>query len=301
MLKQAKEIGRSQVEWVVDLVHQGDLHRERGGLIYKDGLVTEEKNPGICRSVLILDWESYPWEKVAALWISSEIPPSPGYVDECCGRCISYEEAQIEVPPLDFVSPGQGNWADAFKVPVAVYQPKNVYELGAWDYYDPTGKTIGINFYPQSPNAGAARKDPETLTETARKAIEFIKAREAAISKEWMKLTQEYAYQENRCLEAAEKTLKELEPLETAYQTAYEKIKHYTGQTPGEPNYQKWKNVHVNAGLNTQYQLAKAAEAKKIAEIRNYLLSASLDPFEFPQKLPEKVGIPIQAYSNWQN
>lgn len=300
--KANKEIGRPQVEKILQLVHDGDVHRERGGLVLKDGSVTEEPNTGgrFCRSMLILDTDSFPWEKVDALWISNEIPPGEGYVDDCCNRCITAEEAKIKVPRLDFVTPAQGNWADAFKVPLIVYQPKSKLELGYFDHYDPTGKTIGINCYPQSPRAGIARKDPKVLTATAREAIKFITEREALITAEWMELAKEYEYQENRCVEAAQQTLKELEPLSAKYTNAVEKIKHYKGQTHQQPNYQNWKNAHVVAPGNSHHRKAQTTQNQRTAEIRNHLLSPSVDPFEFPDTQAEKIGVPIQAYSNWR-
>ena len=301
--KANSEIGRAQVEEIIQTVHGGDVHRERGGLVLKDGTVTEEPNTGgrFCRSMLILDTNSFPWEKVDALWISNEIPPEAGYVDDCCNRCITAQEAKIKVPRLDFVTPAQGNWADAFKVPIIVYQPKNKLELGYFDHYDPTGKTVGINCYPQSPRAGIARKDPKVLDATARQAIKFIKDREAQITAEWQQLAEQYAYQENRCMEAAEKTLKELEPLSVEYANAVEKIRHYQGQAPRQVNYQNWRNVQVVGGANAQTQTALMTQSKQVAQIRNHLLSPSTDPFELPGVQREKIGVPIQAYSNWHN
>lgn len=302
--KANSEIGRAQVEEIIRTVHGGDVHRERGGLVLKDGTVTEEPNTGgrFCRSMLILDTDSFRWEEVDALWIANEIPPEAGYVDDCCNRCITTQEAKIKVPRLDFVTPAQGNWADAFKVPVAVYQPKSKTELGTFDYYDPTGKTVGVNFYPESPRAGIARKDPKVLDATARQAVQFIKDREAQITAEWQQLAEQYAYQENRCMEAAEKTLKELEPLSVEYANAAKKIRHYQGQIPRQASYQNWRNVQVVGGANSQTQTAKVSQAQQVSQIRNHLLSPSTDPFEFPDSdvQPEKIGIPIQAYSNWR-
>jgi len=296
------EISREQVEKILNIVHSGDVHRERGGLIKKNGEVTEEPNTGgrFCRSVLILDTESFDWDNVEALWISNEIEPEEGYFDECCNRCVTAQEAKVEVPRLDFVTPAQGNWADAFKVPVAVYQPKSKNEIGAFDYYDPTGETMGINFYPQSSQAGIARKDPKLLTATARQAVAFIKAREAQITQEWMALAQEHALQEARCINAVEQALKEMEPLSAQYENAVEKIRRYGGQSPRRPTYQNWRNLHVKTGFNTQYQLQKANQSKQVAQIKQQLLTPSADAFEFPSELPEKVGIPIQAYSSWR-
>ena len=68
----APEITRKQVEQVLNHVHNGDIHQESGGIIYKPkhgGAVTRENNPGICGTVLVLDWDSFEWEKVAALWV----------------------------------------------------------------------------------------------------------------------------------------------------------------------------------------------------------------------------------------
>jgi hypothetical protein len=297
----AKEISRPQVEQIINLIHDGDIYRESGGMVYQDGRVTRENNPGICGSVLILDWESYPWDKIAALWVGMELPKPEGYEDECCGRCLTAKEAAIKVPPLDFVTEGMGGWANAFGVPVVAYQPKSATELGYFDYYDPTGETIGVNFYPESPRAGICRKDPKQLTASARQTMHFIKQREAAIAEEWEKLAREYSYQESRCIAAAEQTLKTFEPLTIKYANAVEKIKHYTGQTPSQPNYQNWKNVRVVSGLNPQYEAQRVMQANQQAQIKNYLLSASTDPFEFPNAQPEKMGIPIQAYSRWKN
>lgn len=302
--KSNSEIGRAQVEEIIRTVHDGDVHRERGGLVLKDGSVTEEPNTGgrFCRSMLILDTDSFPWEKVAALWISNEIPPDEGYVDECCQRCITAEEAKAKVPRLDFVTPAQGGWADAFKVPVIVYQPKSKLELGYFDHYDPTGKTVGINCYPQSPRAGIARKDPAILTATAREAIRFITEREAQITAEWTALVKEYEYQENRCVEAAQQTLKELEPLSVEYANAVEKIKAYQdGQVPRQPSRQNRKNVHVVALGNSYHRKVQATQNQRTAEIGNHLLSPSVDPFEFPDAQHEKIGVPVQAYSQWRN
>lgn len=293
--KANSEIDRQQVERIIQLVHDGDVHRERGGLVLKDGTVTEEPNTGgrFCRSMLILDTDSFPWEKVDALWISNEIPPDEGYHDDCCQRCITAEEAKIKVPRLDFVTPAQGGWADAFKVPIIVYQPKSKLELGYFDHYDPTGKTVGINCYPQSPRAGIARKDPKVLTETAREAIKFITEREALITAEWMELSKEYEYQENRCIEAAQQTLKELEPLSVEYANAVEKIKAYQdGQVPRQP---------IVAPGNSYHRKVQATQNQRTAEIGNHLLSPSVDPFEFPDTQHEKIGVPVQAYSQWRN
>jgi hypothetical protein len=297
------EIPREQVEGMLNLVHSGDVCRERGGLFKKDGTVTEEPNTGgrFCRSMLILDTDSFDWSEINALWISNELPPKEGYYDECCGRCITAQESKIEIPRLDFVTPAQGKWADAFKVPVAVYQPIAKNEIGYFDHYDPTGATIGSNFYPQSPRAGIARKDPKVLTATAREAIKFITEREAQITTEWMELAKEYEYQENRCLAVAEQTLKELELLSVEYANGVEKIKAYTaGQTHRQPNYQKCQNVHVVASGNSYHRKVQATQAQQAAKIRNHLLSPSVDPFEFPDTQPEKIGVPIQAYSNWR-
>ena len=300
--KAKSEIGRPQVEEIIRTVHGGDVHRERGGLVLKDGTVTEEPNTGgrFCRSMLILDTNSFPWEKVDALWISNEIPPEAGYVDDCCNRCITTQEAKIKVPRLDFVTPAQGNWADAFKVPLIVYQPKSKLELGYFDHYDPTGKTVGVNCYPQSPRAGIARKDPKVLDVTARQAVKFIKDREAQITAEWQQLAEQYAYQENRCMKAAEEALKELELSNVEYASAANKIRHYQGQASYQASYQNGRNVQVVGGANAQAQTAKVTQAQQVAQIRNHLLSPSTDPFEFSDVQHEKIGVPIQAYSNWQ-
>jgi hypothetical protein len=303
--KSNQEIGRAQVEEIIRTVHDGDVHRERGGIIRKgkDGKVTEEPNTGgrFCRSMLILDTDSFDWENVAALWISNEIPPGEGYVDDCCKRCITAEEAKIKVPRLDFVTPAQGGWADAFKVPIIVYQPISKLEMGYFDHYDPKGETVGIHCYPQSPRAGIARKDPKLLDLTARQAIEFITEREAQITAEWIKLAKEYEYQENRCVEAAQQTLKELEPLSVEYANAVEKIKAYQGgQVSRQPNRQDWKSVRVVAPGNSYHRKAQATQNQQAAEIRNHLLSPCVDPFEFPDAQPEKIGVPIQAYANWR-
>jgi len=295
------EISRDEIEKMLKIVHSGDVHRERGGLFKTDGTVTEEPNTGgrFCRSMLILDTDSFDWDKVKALWISNEIEPEEGYFDECCSRCVTAREAKVKAPRLDFVTPAQGNWADAFKIPLAVYQAESPTILGSFDYYDPTGETLGVNFYPWSEQAGIARKDPKLLTATALKAVEFIKAREAQITEEWMALRQEYATQERRCMEAAEQALKELEPLSVDYANAVEKIKRYGGQSPRQPNYQEWRNLHIETGFNSQNQSQQASQAKQVAQIRQQLLSPSPDAFEFPSELPEKIGIPVQAYSNW--
>ena len=280
MFNKKSEISRKQVEEMLKIVHAGDVYRERGGLFKKDGTVTEEPNTGgrFCRSMLILDTNSFDWEQVDALWIANEIEPEEGYFDECCDRCITAEEAKIQVPRLDFVTPAQGKWADAFKVPVAVYQPESKLSIGSFDYYDPTAKSIGVNFYPESSNAGIARKDPKLLTATAQKAIEFIKKREAEITREWMALAQDYAYEENRCLSVAKEVLAELEPLSVEYAIALEKIKHYTDQT------------------QTQTQ---GQTSHKLDQFQVHALPASADPFEFSEAQFEKIGIPIQAYSQY--
>jgi hypothetical protein len=288
--KPSSEIGREQVEEIIRTVHDGDVHRERGGIIKKgeNGKVTEEPNTGgrFCRSMLILDTDSFDWENVAALWISNEIPPGEGYVDDCCNRCITAEEAKIKVPRLDFVTPAQGGWADAFKVPVIVYQPKSKLEMGYFDHYDPTGKTVGINCYPQSPRAGIARKDPKTLTATAREAVRFIAEREALITAEWIELAKEYEYQENRCLATAMQTLGELESLSVCTATAVEKIKACQSNQV---------NIHAVAPGNPYHRKVQATQNQQAAET-NHLLSPCADPFEFPDVL----GVPIQAYANWR-
>ncbi len=300
----ALEISRPQVEQILEFVHNGDIHKESGGIVYNKkngGRVTRESNPGICGNILVLDWDSFEWDKVAALWVGMELPKPAGYQDECCGRCITAKEAAIKVPPLDFVTEGMGGWANAFGVPVVAYQPKSKTQTGCFDYYDPTGETIGVNFYPESPRAGICRKDPKALTASARQAVAFIKNREAAIAQEWATLAEQYAYQENRVLEAAQKTLQILEPLSVEYANAIEKIKRYQGQTPRQPSYQNWRNVHVVAHGNPHHHRVQATQVKQAAEIKNYLLSPSVDPFEFPDAAPEKMGVPIQAYANWRN
>lgn len=301
--KPAPEISRPQVEQIIKHVHDGDIHKESGGIVYNKkngGVVTRENNPGICGHILVLDWEFYEWDKVDALWVGMELPKPVGYEDECCGRCITEKEAAIEIPRLDFVPESMANWSKAFGVPVVVYQPLSKTEVGYFDYYDPTGKTMGRNFYPESPRAGIARTDPKQLTASARQALHFVREREAAITEEWENLAREYAYQENRVITVAEEALKTLEPLSAEYANAVEKIKHYKGQAPSQPTYQSWQNVHM-VGANTPYQIAKATQLAKQAEIKNYLLSPSTDPIEFPTAQREKMGVPIQAYSRWKN
>lgn len=295
-----KEITRPQVERIMDSVHGGDVYRESGGIVYKNGDVTKENNPAICGQVLALDWDSYEWDKVAALWVGMEIPKPAGYFDKCCNRCITEGEEKIEIPPLDFVAPSMANWANAFNIPVAVYQPKSPSKMGTFDYYDPTGQTTGINFYPVSSRAGIARKNPDALTASARQAIKYIKEREAQITQAWEQLAQDYAYQEQRCTVAAEQALGSLQTSEVRYQTALEKIKHYAGQTPRPVSCENWQNVHVVGNFNTQYQKAKATQAKQAAQVRNYLLSPSTEPIEIPVVQTEKIRVPIQAYSSWR-
>lgn len=300
--KPNSEPTRQQVEQIIGIVHGGDVYRERGGLIYKNGGVTEEDNPGICRSVLILDWDSYDWDKVAALWISSEIDPPTGYQDECCGRCITQEEAKVKTPPLDFVSPGQKNWSNAFNIPIALYQPASPSKIGVWDYYDPSGQTIGINFYPQSERAGVCGKDPKSLNVAARTAVEFIRAREALIATEYNELANEYQTQTNRCLDAAEQTLAQLQTCEPQYEQALAKINAYQrGQSHQQPNYGNWRNVQVKESYNPVHTEWRRTHLKQASQAKASVLSPSADPFEFPDTQPEKLGIPIQAYSRWKN
>lgn len=292
------EITRQQVEQIIGIVHGGDVYRERGGLIYKDGRITEENNPGICRSVLILDWDSYDWDKVAALWISSEIDPPADYQDECCSRCVSHQEAQVKTPPLDFVSPGQRNWSNEFNIPIALYQPAAPDKIGVWDYYDPSGETMGVNFYPQSERAGVCGKDPKNLNVAARTAVEFIRARESVIATEYAELAKELQAQTNRCLDAAEQTLAQLETYEPKYQEALAKINAYQrSQTHRQPNYSNWRNIHIKESYNPIRTEWKQAHLKQTSQARANILSPSRKPITFDQSSTEKIGIPIQAYS----
>lgn len=304
LFKTAPEISRPQVEQIINYVHNGDVCKESGGIVYnekKGGVVTRENNPGICGHVLVLPWEAYDWKNVDALWVGMELPKPVGYEDECCGRCITQKEAAVEIPRLDFVPDSMANWSRAFGVPVVVYQPLSKSEVGFFDYYDPTGKTIGDNFYPESPRAGIVTKTQEELNASAKQAMSFIRQREAAITEEYEMLAEEHAYQNNRVMEVAQQALKTLEPLSVQYTNALEKIKRYeAGQAQSQPNYQTWKNVQV-ATPNPHYEQQKAAQATKQARIENYLLSPATDPFEFPDAQPEKMGIPIQAYSRWRS
>ena len=205
----SREPTAKEVQKILELLKKEDPYKENGGLIYRDGTVTSEHNYALCRSAILLDLDSYDWQKVKALWICAELPKPPGYVDECCGGCedrdisrldlskFDYAEFVSTVPRKDFVSSGQKAWADRFGIPVVVYQrpypnPAKGEEFGTWDIYDPIkikDKAIGVNLGQLSKLAGiSAVEDREHLSTVAKLAIEDRDRHEAAIYQAWAKM-----------------------------------------------------------------------------------------------------------------
>lgn len=262
------------------LTKEGDPYKERGGIIYKSeaaakkafvdadgkprkgriGNVTSEENYAICRSTILLDWNSYDWENIKAVWVAAELPKPPDYVDECCDPCetrnipiaqpqqISRQESRSsqrldmqmadvsKVPRKDFVSPGQRAWADKFGIPVVVYQQADKDSApefdGAFDIYDPTlteRKAIGLNLYPLSELAGISSVDPTHLNAVARVALEERANSEYLIYQAWADYMKVYRASLEECTIAYEKLVKENPAREKRLQAALKKLDKIQG------------------------------------------------------------------------
>lgn len=241
------------VQKILDLLKKEDPYKENGGLIYWDGTVTSEHNYALCRSAILLDLESYDWDRIKALWICAELPKPPGYIDECCDGCedrdasrldfskLDYAEFVSTVPRKDFVSPGQKAWADQFGIPVIVYQrpypnPAKGEEFGTWDIYDPIktkDKAIGINLGQLSKFAGiAAVEDREHLTAVAKLAIEERERHEAAIHEAWLKMRDAHNEGLQECQRAYEQLQAQTEVLDHRIKTALHRIDRQEARSP---------------------------------------------------------------------
>jgi hypothetical protein len=251
------------------LVRCGDVYRESGGICYNTesdakkafvdgagkprnkriGNVTYEENYALCRSSILLDWNSYDWKKVRFIWIAAELPKPSGYIDdECCDGCEtrnipanqfdrphiqhSIRLNELSTPPKNFVSPGQVKWAQEFGIPVVVYQPATENpepgeEDGAFDIYDPIKegrKAIGINLQPLSKLAGSSIKDPAHLTAVAKEALEERTQHEFQIYRAWADYLKVYEASMSQCTQAYEKLLAENPAREKRLQMALQKM-----------------------------------------------------------------------------
>lgn len=247
-----RELTTKDVQKILDLLETEDPYKENGGLIYWDGTVTSEHNYALCRSAILLDLQSYDWERIKGLWICAELPKPPGYVDECCGGCedrditrldlskFDYAEFVSTVPRKDFVSPGQKAWADQFGIPVIVYQraypnPVEGEEFGTWDIYDPIktkDKAIGINLGQLSKFAGiSAVEDREHLTTVAKLAIEERERHEAAIHEAWLKMYIAHNEGLQECQAAYEQLQAQTEIHDRRIKAALHRIDHQESQS----------------------------------------------------------------------
>ncbi|MEG3877679.1 hypothetical protein QT972_09890 [Microcoleus sp. herbarium7] len=274
-----------EVQAIKKLTKGGDPYKERGGIIYKSeaaakkafvdaegkprqgriGNVTSEQNYAICRSTILLDWNSFNWEDVKAVWVAAELPKPPNYVDECCDGCESQNGINIpiaqpqqisrqnsrspqqldmqvaessKVPRKDWVSSGQRAWADKLGIPVVVYQqadeknPAPGFEDGAFDIYDPTlteRKAIGLNLYPLSELAGISSVDPAHLNAVAKVALEERANSEYLIYKAWADYMKVYRASLEECTIAYEKLIKENPVREKRLQAALKKLDKIQG------------------------------------------------------------------------
>lgn len=243
------------------LTKDGDAYKERGGIIYKSeaaakkafvdadgkprqgriGNVTSEENYAICRSTIALDWNSFDWDNIKAVWVAAELPKPADYIDECCDGCESRntpiaqpQQLDMQVPDVskvprkDWVSAGQCDWSDKFGIPVVVYQqadknPAPGFEDGSFDLYDPTlteRKAIGLNLYPLSELAGISSVDPVHLNAVAKVALEERGKSEYQIYQAWADYMKVYHASLEECAIAYEKLLAENPAREKRLQAA---------------------------------------------------------------------------------